>query len=271
MADRERSSPVISLTTDFGMVDPYVAEMKAVILSICPEAKVIDISHLVEKFNIRMGAFFLASAAPYFPPRSVHVAVVDPGVGGERRPIVIETDRSLFVGPDNGVLVPAAQAEQILHVYKIANSSLMRAEVSSTFHGRDVFAPVAAYLARGTRPRECGHEISDYVIPSYSQPKTDENAAHGEVLHVDSFGNVVTNLRIQHLGKWSLNSDRTLQITVGKKRISARYVGTYSEIKKGEFGFLVGSHGFLEISCRERSAATRFLARSGMAVRISNA
>ncbi|MGA3110147.1 MAG: SAM-dependent chlorinase/fluorinase [Candidatus Bathyarchaeia archaeon] len=132
--------PLISLLTDFGVQDSYVAEMKAVVLSICPDANLVDITHQVGKFNIRMGAFILASATPYFPSRSVHLAVVDPGVGSNRRPIAIETNRSLYVGPDNGLLIPAATAEEIRHVYELTNHSLMRSPVSSTFQGRDIFS-----------------------------------------------------------------------------------------------------------------------------------
>lgn len=138
---------IISLLTDFGLLDPFVGEMKAVILSICPDARIIDITHQVQKFDVRLGSFLLAGAAPYFPAGTVHVGVVDPGVGSSRRAIVVETARAVYVGPDNGLLVPAAQREGILHVYELTNRSLMREEVSATFHGRDVFAPAAAHLA----------------------------------------------------------------------------------------------------------------------------
>jgi hypothetical protein len=150
---------LVSLLTDFGLSDPFVGEVKATIFSICPEAEVIDITHDVERFNIRMGAFLLATATPFFPAGSVHVAVVDPGVGSERRPIAVETSRSIYVGSDNGLLIPAATREGIQHVYELTNRSLMKDAVLSTFHGRDIFAPVAAHLACGTQPKEVGEEI----------------------------------------------------------------------------------------------------------------
>ena len=273
MAHHDDAKPrrMISLLTDFGLMDPYVAEMKAIILTTCPEAITIDISHLVEKFNIRMGAFLLASAVPAFPAGSVHLAVVDPGVGSKRRPIVIETRRNLYVGPDNGLLVPAAHAEGILSVYEVTNHQLMRGNISSTFHGRDIFAPVAAHLATGVPPRDCGPGISDYMNPPYSQPKLEEKKASCEVFHIDAFGNIITNLRGTDISKWNLNLAQKLRISMENKRTSALYVKTYSELRKGEIGLLVGSHGFLEISCRENSAARRIKARTGMAVQISNA
>jgi S-adenosylmethionine hydrolase len=140
---------MITLTTDFGLKDPYVAEMKAAILGINPQANIVDVSHLVDKFSVRMGAFILASAAPHFPKGTVHVAVIDPGVGTERRAILIETKQACYVGPDNGVLMLAAQAQSIKHIYRLSNPKLMRQEISSTFHGRDIFAPAAAYLDLG--------------------------------------------------------------------------------------------------------------------------
>ncbi len=263
--------PLISLLTDFGLMDPYVAEMKAIILSICPSARIIDISHLVEKFNVRMGAFLLASTTPSFPPGTVHLAVVDPGVGSARRPIAVETERSLFVGPDNGLLVPAAQPESILHVYEVTNRTMMREKVSATFHGRDIFASIAAHLACGSSPKELGREITNYVIPSYAQPKLDGKAVLCEVSYVDGFGNIITNLRSEQISEFNINVSERLVISVGKKRFSVRYVKTYSDLGENDFGLLVGSHGFLEIACREKSAAKRFGARNGMRVRVSGA
>jgi S-adenosylmethionine hydrolase len=249
-------------------MDPFVGEMKAVILSICPDAKIIDISHLVEKFDIRMGAFLLAGATPYFPSGTVHVGVVDPGVGGERRAIIIETSRSLFVGPDNGLLIPAATEDGILHVYELTNGSLMRGEVSSTFHGRDVFAPAAAHLAVGTPAKECGPEISDYAKPQYGQSTINGTTANSEVFHVDSFGNLITSLPNADLAGLNLKLGRKVRVIVGGKRLSARFVKTYSDLNQDEIGVLVGSHGFVEVACREKNVAKRIGARRGSVVRV---
>ncbi len=262
--------PVVSLLSDFGLLDPFVAEMKAVIFSICPEARIIDITHQVGKFNVRMGAFLLASAAPYFPEGTVHVAVVDPRVGSERRSIVVETKRAAYLGPDNGLLIPAARRDGILHVYELTNRSLMREMVSATFHGRDVFAPAAAHIARGTLPKNCGPEISDYITPTYAEPKFDGKAVTCEVLHVDGFGNVVTNLASHHLPRSGLKLGDRVSLRVGRRRLHARFVRTYSDLKAGELGFLVGGHGFLEIACRESSAAERLRARTGISVKVQS-
>jgi hypothetical protein len=260
---------LISLLTDFGVKDSFVAEMKAVIFSICPDANVIDITHEVERFNIRMGAFLLASAVPYFPAGTIHVAVVDPGVGGERRPVLVETARSLYVGPDNGLLIPAASRESIRHVYELTNRSLMREIVSSTFHGRDIFAPVAAHLASGTPPAEVGEEITDYVRAHSPESTFDRRGIQCEVLHVDNFGNIIINITEQQVKK--LSSTRKHNVIFHRKRIPVRLVRTYADLRGKEFGLLLGSHGFLEIACREASAASRLRVRSGDVLRVDGA
>ncbi len=258
--------PLISLLTDFGIQDPYVAEMKAVMLSICPGANLIDITHQIVKFNIRMGAFTLASAAPYFPHGTIHLAVVDPGVGSNRRPIAIETNRSLYVGPDNGLLIPAATVEEICHVYELTNHSLMRNPISSTFHGRDIFGPVAANLALGLQPREVGREIMDYVKLSFARAKYEHQEFVCEVLHIDDFGNIVTNINQKELNK--LMDLAKVMVRIGGKRFSPRIVQTFSDLKKRELGLVVGSHGFIEIVSLEGSAAHKLSAKIGDALRV---
>jgi S-adenosylmethionine hydrolase len=259
--------PLVSLLTDFGLSDSFVGEMKAVILSICPDARIIDITHQVEKFDVRMGAFLLAGAAPCFPSGTVHVAVVDPGVGGPRRPIVVETPRTVYIGPDNGLLVPAAQREGIRHVYELTSRSFMREEVSATFHGRDVFAPSAAHLASGKRPSDCGPEVTDYVQPSYSKARFDGKRVTCEIFHIDAFGNIVTNIS-NELGKLGLALGDKVSLTMEKRRFQARFVRTYSDLVGKELGILVGSHGFVEVACREASAADKLRVRIGNAVHV---
>jgi S-adenosylmethionine hydrolase len=259
--------PLISLLTDFGLLDSFVGEMKAVILSICPDARIVDITHQVEKFDVRMGAFLLAGAASCFPAGTVHVAVVDPGVGSKRRPIVVETARAVYVGPDNGLLVPAAQREGILHVYELTTRSFMREEVSATFHGRDVFAPAAAHLASGKRPSECGPEITDYAQPSYTRARFDGKRITCEIFHIDGFGNIVTNAS-NEIEKLGLAFGDKVSLTLEKRRFQARFVRTYSDLDGKELGVLVGSHGFVEVACREASAADRLRVRIGSAVHV---
>jgi hypothetical protein len=247
--------------------DPFVGEVKAVIFSICPDVEVIDITHEVERFNIRMGAFLLASATRFFPAGSVHVAVVDPGVGGGRRPIAVETNRALFVGPDNGLLIPAAMREGIRHAYVLTNRSLMRDEVSFTFHGRDIFAPVAAHLACGTQPREVGDEITDYVRLSFSEPRYNKAGITCDVMYVDRFGNVVTNIPQQDANR--LASIERLFVTMNGARRRVKLVKAYSEISNKELGLIAGSHGFLEIASREDSASRRLRAKAGDTIRVA--
>jgi hypothetical protein len=198
----------------------------------------------------------------------VHLAVVDPGVGGERRPIVVETNRSLLVGPDNGLLIPAAKREGIRRVYHLTNASLMLARVSSTFHGRDIFAPVAAHLACGTTPEEAGGELTDYVQLSFGEPQLGRRAATCKVIHIDYFGNVITNLSQQDFDK--LKPSTRFVITIRRKRSSARLVKSYSYIAEKEFGLIIGSHGFLEIASRETSASKRLGAKAGDTIRVAS-
>jgi S-adenosylmethionine hydrolase len=261
--------PLITLLTDFGIQDPYVAEMKAVILSICPNANLVDITHQIGKFNIRMGAFTLAVATPYFPPRTIHLAVVDPGVGSSRRPIAVETNRSLYVGPDNGLLIPAATIEEIRHVYELTNQSLMRHPISSTFHGRDIFSPIAANLALGLQPREVGREIMNYAKLSFTEARYEHREFVCEVLHIDEFGNIITNINQKELNK--LEGLARVIVRIDGKRFPARIVRTFSELRKGELGILVGSHGFLEIVSLEANAATKLRVKIDDALRVCGA
>jgi len=255
------SSPIITLTTDFGLRDPYVAEMKAVILSINPNAAIVDISHETEKFNIRMGAYILASASPYFPKGTIHVAVVDPSVGTKRRPLLIQTARSYYIGPDNGVLVLAANSQQIEHIYEISNRKLMLPKISSTFHGRDIFAPAAAHLAKGTEPAEFGPEIDKIAIPKFAKVIKRNDVLVGEVIHADGFGNIITNfgekevelMKIKHIAN----------VKLGNARLKLRFCKAYTDVAPQKPLALIGSHKFLEISINQGNAAEVFKIRSG--------
>jgi hypothetical protein len=250
--------PIITLLSDFGLKDPYVAEMKAVILSICREAAVIDISHEIEKFNIRMGAFILAQAARYFPDGTIHVSVVDPGVGTARRPIVVETGRSLYVGPDNGLLILAARNDGIRHVYEIANRRYMLRKVSRTFHGRDIFSPAAAYLAMGVEPSDLGSEIHDPVEPSFAAPKIRKEEVIGEVIYIDGFGNLITNISEETLKSLGISEGGSLWIKMGDRALSLKLCSSYGEVEKNKPLAIVGGTGFLEISVN-RGNASRIL------------
>jgi S-adenosylmethionine hydrolase len=254
---------IISLLSDFGHKDPYVAEMKAVILSISPKAQIVDVSHEVEKFNIRMGAYVLASAAPYFPRKSVHVGVVDPGVGTGRRAIIVETSHSFYVGPDNGLLMLAAQKEHITNVYLIDNPKYMMPEVSKTFHGRDIFAPAAAHLTAGTKPSDFGAVIDDYVVPDFAKPHQRNGELVGEVLHVDDFGNTISNISAEDLKNVGVAEGNTLNVKIGGRTVSLLFCSAYGEVPADTTLALIGSSGFLEVAVNQGSASRTFGAKVG--------
>ena len=251
---------MITLTSDFGLKDPYVAEMKGVILSINPKAILIDITHDIEKFNIRMAAFTLASAAPYFPKGTVHLAVVDPGVGTERRAILIQTKQGFFVGPDNGISILAAQNQGIEHIYQLTNPKFMLPKVSSTFHGRDVFAPAAAHLDKGVKPSEFGPEINDAVKPEFTTVKRRNDSLIGEVLHIDSFGNIITNINEKEITQ---NHAKTVNVELPNISLKLTFGKTYAQAKPQEPIVLIGSHGFFEIALNQANAAQKFHAKAG--------
>ncbi|MEM2936965.1 MAG: SAM-dependent chlorinase/fluorinase [Candidatus Bathyarchaeia archaeon] len=259
-------NPLITLTTDFGLADPYVAEMKAVIFKINPEAKIVDISHQVEKFNIRMGAYVLAAATPYFPEGTIHVAVVDPGVGTKRKPILIETKNGFFIGPDNGVLALAANKQGIKHVYEIANPKFMLPKISATFHGRDIFAPAAAFLSKGVPPSEFGREIRKIMMPKFTKIAKKGNAQVGEVIHIDDFGNIITNFTEKEL-KLAGAKD-TINIKLKKTTLSLKLCRAYAEVEAQKPLAIIGSHDFLEISINQGNAAETFKVKAGDKVKL---
>ncbi len=241
--------------------------MKAVILSINPNATIIDITHDVEKFDIKMGAFMLASAAPYFPEGTVHVAVVDPGVGTKRRSILVQTKQGFFVGPDNGLLMLVAQNQGIEHVYQLANPKFMLPHVSSTFHGRDVFAPAAAHLEKGAPPSSFGPEITDPIKPAFVEVKREKGSLVGEVLHIDGFGNIITNITRKEIKKPA----EAFNVELAGASLKLRFGQTYADAKLQEFITLVGSHGFLEIALNQGSAAEWLKAKAGDKISVSPA
>jgi S-adenosyl-L-methionine hydrolase (adenosine-forming) len=262
-------SKIATLTTDFGLKDPYAAEMKAAIISICPNTTIIDITHEVAKFNICMGAYMLASSTPYFPRGSVHVAVVDPGVGTKRRPILIQTTQGFFVGPDNGVLILAAEKQGIIRIYELSNPQLMLPQVSNTFHGRDIFAPVAAHLLNGVKPKEFGPRISEAIKPEFAKTTIKNGVLTGEVLHVDGFGNIITNITEKKAALIHLKG--TLNVELSDCKLKLMFCKAYGETKPREPLALIGSHGFLEIALNQGSAAAKFKTKSGDNINISPA
>lgn len=261
-------NPIITLTTDFGLNDPYVAEMKAVILNIKPNVTIIDITHYVEKFNIRMAAYILACAAQYFPRGTIHVAVVDPGVGTKRRPIIVQTKYGYYVGPDNGVLILAARNQGIEHIYEISNRKFMSPRVSSTFHGRDIFAPASAHLANGIPPSEFGQEIHEIEAPEFSKIVKNKDMLIGEVIHIDDFGNIITNFREEEVDSSGLKD--MLNVKLKEVELKLKLCKAYAEVGFHEPLAIIGSHGFLEISINQGNAARRFNINVGDKVALYN-
>jgi S-adenosylmethionine hydrolase len=252
---------IITLTTDFGLRDPYVAEMKAVILGISPKTTIVDITHKIEKFNIRMGAYVLASASAYFPKGTIHVAVIDPKVGTKRRPIVIKTKKSYYIGPDNGLLALAAKNQGIEHVYEISNRKLMLPRISHTFHGRDVFAPAAAHLTKGVLPANFGPEIHNIVMPEFAKVLRRKNALVGKVLHIDDFGNIITNFGETELGQIRIKAAVNLKLKNVMLRL--KLCKAYGDVELHEPLAIIGSHNFLEISVNQGNAAETFKIQDG--------
>jgi len=257
---------MITLTSDFGLKDPYVAEMKGVILTINPNATLIDITHGVEKFDIRMGAFMLASAVPYFPKGTIHLAVVDPGVGTKRRAILVQTRQGFFVGPDNGVLMVAAKNQGIEHTYELSNPKFMLPKVSATFHGRDIFSSAAAYLDTGVKPVEFGPEIAEGVMPEFVHIKRSGGSLIGEILHVDSFGNIITNI-----SQKEMTQAKTVHVKIGNNSLNIVFGKTYAKTKSRDAVALIGSHGFLEIALNQDSAVKKFHVTTGEKIEVTPA
>lgn len=252
---------VISLLSDFGQL--YPAQMKAVILCINPSTVLVDISHQIPAQDIKAGAFALMVSVPYFPEGTVHLAVVDPGVGTSRRPIVVESGAHLFVGPDNGLLIPAARRLSLdLKIREITNPELFLTP-SSTFHGRDIFAPTAAQLSLGMTAVEVGAEIVDFVELDFGTPQVIDGKVRGQVVYVDSFGNLITNISSEVILNFFKCGD-VLHIC----GISIPLVDTYASVKKGAPLAVVGSHGYLEISINSGSAARLLKFESGDGIEI---
>ncbi len=254
---------IYTLTTDFGTGE-YVGAMKGVLLSLDPEATIVDIDHAIRPQDIRHGAYVMRTAAPHFP-FAVHIGVVDPGVGTARRALVVACEGALLVGPDNGLLMPAAKHLGIKEVREITNRKLLAREVSSTFHGRDVFAPVAAHLMTGTKLKDVGPAIQDFVDLDFGTPETIRDGLQGTVLTTDRFGNIITNVPREAVERaWKTGGE--IHVTLGGYEASLPLVATYGEVPAGEFLATFSSSGFLEIARRDGNAAFQLHISPGLLV-----
>jgi len=253
---------IITLTTDFGLSDHFAGTMKGVILSLYPAATIVDITHEVRACDIAGGAFAIASAYRYFPKKTVHVVVVDPGVGTNRRPILAQAAGQYFVAPDNGVLSMIYAREQH-RVRTITSEKHFLKPVSRTFHGRDVFAPTAALLAKGTPPARFGKLIQDYARQRFAEPvRTGKRVWQGAVLTVDHFGNLITNF---HIDEFAALKTRPFQLSCGQAAL-IELSGTFAAGAPGEPVLVVGSSGYLEIAVNQGSAAKALGCEAGAPV-----
>lgn len=254
---------IITILTDFGTTDPYVGIMKGVILSLNPEARIVDLTHEIPHGDIRAGAFALSSAATWFPPGTVHLAVVDPGVGGRRKAVAVEGERYVFVGPDNGLLAPAAGKDRVKRVVEISNPKYALDRISSTFHGRDVFAPAAAHLAGGLDPDSLGPVLDGLAGLEVPEPARSPGRVAGEVVHVDGFGNLITNITEEDLPA----GPGECEVAV-KGMVIEGISSTYSDAAEGEVLALMESTGRLEVARCMGSAARALGAGAGEAVTV---
>lgn len=260
------SRPIITLTTDFGE-GHYVGAMKGVILDICPQASIVDITHDIRSHDVLEGAFALLCSYPYFPAKTVHVAVVDPGVGSQRRGVVVSAGEYFFVGPDNAVFSFVYNREPVKRVISIESQDYFRHPISPTFHGRDVFAPVAAWVARGTRLEAFGKEIEDYErAAALPVEKVGPDRVEGVVMYVDKFGNIITSITPENTSEL-LDRKGSPGFFVNGQHITHHY-RFYAEAPAEEIFSLVGSSGYYEIAAQGKRAADILGVKRGQKIQL---
>ncbi len=245
---------LITLLSDFGTSDGYVAQIKARILGITPRVEIVDISHGIPPYNILMGSHVLETTVPFFPRETIHVGVVDPGVGSTRLPIIIECDNGVLVGPDNGLLARASDKLGFRSAYRIRTQALGWS-ISTTFHGRDIFAVVAARIAEGEKPSELGPKISKIARLRIAPSTVSRDKITGTVLHVDNFGNIVLNLTDKGIESRQIRIQQGLVLDDAVTLQTVRFARSYSEVRPGGLALLKGSQGYFEVAAREDSAA----------------
>lgn len=257
-------NPIITLTTDYGTDDHLVGVLKGVILKINPEVQIVDITHGVTSFDVLDGAMAIANAYAYFPPRTIHVVVVDPGVGTERRPLLVSGQNQYFIAPDNGVLSAVYDKEQNFVVRHLTAEHYFLQPISKTFHGRDVFAAVAGWLSKNWQPASMGEEISDFKRFALPRPKEAAGLLKGVVLKVDSFGNLITNFKSEDLPEGALKKGE-IKLQVGTHTVN-KLVATFANGDAGEAIAYVGSSGLVEIGVNKGSASKTLGIGRGTAV-----
>jgi S-adenosylmethionine hydrolase len=262
-------SAIITLLTDFGTEDTYVGVMKGVITSICPSAQVIDLTHQVPPQDIATGAFLLDVSVDYFPEGTIHVAVVDPGVGTARKPVALRTAKAFFVGPDNGIFTLVLQRQKLLQAICLDNPRYHLSTVSSTFHGRDIFAPVAAHIACGVSVEELGtpiHRLQRLPLPRI---RVDWEGIRATIVHIDRFGNAISNLSRAEYEAWRIRWDvKEPAVQVAASNTTLPIVSTYGDVPRGKPVALFGSSERLEIAVNGGSAARELALRRGDTIKV---
>ena len=262
------ANAIITLTTDFGTDDHLVGTLKGVILKINPEVTLVDITHHVAPFDLLDAALTIGVVYSYFPPKTIHVVIVDPGVGTDRRPLLASAQNQYFIAPDNGVLSVIYEREQSNLVVRHASAEHYYLQpLSKTFHGRDIFAPVAAWLSKGWQTPAMGEEISDYKRFALPRPKAVDGGVKGVVLRIDPFGNLVTNFRAEDLPSEPPNGG-SLNLQVGTQAVS-QLVDTFARGKAGEPVAYIGSSGYVEIAVNKGNASKTLSVGRGAPVVLS--
>jgi S-adenosyl-L-methionine hydrolase (adenosine-forming) len=256
---------LITLTTDFGIKDSFVGIMKGVIAQINPRALVVDLTHGIPAQNILAAAMTLSHAVKYFPQKTIHVVVVDPGVGSTRRPLLVTVDETYFIGPDNGVLSLAWEGRQPNRIVHLSNPAYYLKPTSRTFHGRDIFAPVAAHLSLGIAPEAFGEILEDYFHLGWPEVVRADRSVTGEIVYTDGFGNLFTSIQEQDLTGLGREN---LSIVLGELTIRG-LAPDYCAVESGQPVALINSWGVLEIAINKGNAARRFSVRIGEKVRVS--
>jgi S-adenosyl-L-methionine hydrolase (adenosine-forming) len=276
--------PLITLTTDFGLDDPFVGIMKGVILNIAPEAHIVDITHNIDPQNIMQAARVLKATYPWYPRKTIHIVVVDPGVGGPvlnkssktsnislitegrgpvgKRPIVVQSQFQTFIGPDNGVITSALGLKS--RAYELNNSKYFMKNISNTFHGRDLFAPVAAWIATGIAASKMGPRVLKPTRLELPEATQKSKSIKGEIIYIDRFGNATTNISAELMSETFASSD-TIELKIGKNKIDGLVTGYY-QVNPGQIGAILNSWDQVEIFCRDSSAEKKLKLKTGQTV-----
>ncbi|TNF52337.1 hypothetical protein EP227_07555 [bacterium] len=262
--------PVITLTTDFGLKDPFVGVMKGIILGINPEAEIVDITHSITPQNILEASQVLSMSYSYFPPSAIHVAVVDPGVGGLRKPLLVITDQYFFIGPDNGIFTPVFEQKQAghVHVIHLSSTNYFLPVKGPTFHGRDIFAPVAAWLSKGVNSEKFGKETKDYIRLSLPKATFDGTTLSGEVVYIDCFGNAITNINKALLESLSPDISQE-ELKIAYKGEQMTLATHYEEKERNGLSALLNSFDCLELFLYKNNATEQFDINVGDKVKVT--